>query len=123
MAFKEITCRYCGEPFRLMPGKPGYANECPDCLQERAELAKGAPKTALQKFMELVAEYPPTVRTTDGRLMISATRIDLVGKLRRLTNRYGSRLSDETIQKISDAYIAVVQRSEQARGSSDANEL
>jgi len=29
---KEVTCRHCGEVFSPMPGKPGYIDECLECL-------------------------------------------------------------------------------------------
>jgi len=25
------TCKECGEEFELLPGKPGFANVCPNC--------------------------------------------------------------------------------------------
>ena len=31
MAFPIKTCAVCGEEFELKPGKPGFANRCPDC--------------------------------------------------------------------------------------------
>lgn len=31
MAFPIKTCSICGEEFELKPGKPGFANRCPDC--------------------------------------------------------------------------------------------
>ena len=36
MAFPIKTCVVCGEEFELRPGKPGYANRCPDCSAEEA---------------------------------------------------------------------------------------
>jgi hypothetical protein len=30
-----LTCRHCSEEFELLPGKPGFANECPSCLTEQ----------------------------------------------------------------------------------------
>ena len=29
-------CVVCGEEFELKPGKPGFANRCPDCTEEEA---------------------------------------------------------------------------------------
>ncbi len=29
--FPVKTCVACGEDFELRPGKPGYANRCPEC--------------------------------------------------------------------------------------------
>jgi hypothetical protein len=31
MAFPIKTCAVCGEEFELKPGKPGFANHCPEC--------------------------------------------------------------------------------------------
>ena len=31
MAFPIKTCVACGEEFELYPGKPGFANRCPEC--------------------------------------------------------------------------------------------
>jgi hypothetical protein len=31
MAFPIKTCVKCGEEFELKPGKPGFANRCPEC--------------------------------------------------------------------------------------------
>jgi hypothetical protein len=35
MAERSHQCRYCREHFVPQPGKPGYIDECPDCLHER----------------------------------------------------------------------------------------
>ena len=32
LSVKEVVCRYCGESFVPIPGKPGFINECPECL-------------------------------------------------------------------------------------------
>lgn len=31
MAFPIKVCVVCSEEFELKPGKPGFANRCPDC--------------------------------------------------------------------------------------------
>ncbi len=31
------TCKICGEKFELKPGKPGFANVCPDCTEAEEE--------------------------------------------------------------------------------------
>ena len=31
MAFPTKTCVVCEEEFELRPGKPGFANRCPEC--------------------------------------------------------------------------------------------
>jgi hypothetical protein len=33
MAFPIKKCVACGEEFELKPGKPGFANRCPDCSE------------------------------------------------------------------------------------------
>lgn len=41
MAFPIKTCVVCGEEFELKPGKPGFANRCPDCsIEEESETNK-----------------------------------------------------------------------------------
>jgi hypothetical protein len=35
MAQNEVTCRYCKESFVSRRGKPGYVDECPNCLYEK----------------------------------------------------------------------------------------
>ena len=43
MAFPIKTCVVCGEEFELKPGKPGFANRCPDCSEpEDGPKGKGA---------------------------------------------------------------------------------
>jgi len=34
--FPIKTCVVCGEEFELKPGKPGFANRCPDCSDEES---------------------------------------------------------------------------------------
>ena len=36
MAYPIKKCVACGEEFELKPGKPGFANRCPDCSEEDA---------------------------------------------------------------------------------------
>jgi hypothetical protein len=33
MVFPIKVCVVCGEEFELKPGKPGFANRCPECSQ------------------------------------------------------------------------------------------
>ena len=37
MSFPIKTCVVCGEEFELKPGKPGFANRCPECSAPEAE--------------------------------------------------------------------------------------
>jgi hypothetical protein len=108
MAIK-VTCRYCKEEFVPAPGKPGYIDECPDCLREKIEALKSKPKSDLQKFWEYVAAHPVTINVKDGLPVLHKTRCELVAKLMRLNARYGSRLSEDTIRRIVDAYMATVE--------------
>ena len=40
MAYPIKTCVECGEEFELKPGKPGFANRCPECsAMDEAEVA------------------------------------------------------------------------------------
>jgi len=32
---KSVICKYCAEIFTPLPGKPGYINECPECLNQK----------------------------------------------------------------------------------------
>jgi hypothetical protein len=34
-----VTCRHCGDSFNPLPGKPGFINECPSCLNDRGIFA------------------------------------------------------------------------------------
>ena len=36
MAFPIKVCVICSEEFELRPGKPGFANRCPECSAEEA---------------------------------------------------------------------------------------
>lgn len=39
MAFPIKVCVVCEEEFELKPGKPGFANRCPECSQPEGEAA------------------------------------------------------------------------------------
>jgi hypothetical protein len=41
MSFPIKTCVVCGEEFELKPGKPGFANRCPECSSPDAEPEPG----------------------------------------------------------------------------------
>jgi DNA-directed RNA polymerase subunit RPC12/RpoP len=36
VAYPIKTCVICGEEFELKPGKPGFANRCPDCSEQES---------------------------------------------------------------------------------------
>ena len=41
MAFPIKVCVVCGEEFELKPGKPGFANRCPECSESEADEGNG----------------------------------------------------------------------------------
>ena len=45
MPYPIKVCVACGEEFELKPGKPGFANRCPDCSEPGG--ADGAGQSAL----------------------------------------------------------------------------
>ena len=44
MALPKKICSVCGEEFELKPGKPGFANRCPECSTEEATTSPGRRK-------------------------------------------------------------------------------
>jgi hypothetical protein len=56
MAFPIKTCVVCGEEFELRPGKPGFANRCPECSEpEATESSTGHPLSAEERKAEAEA--------------------------------------------------------------------
>jgi hypothetical protein len=43
MSYPIKVCVACGEEFELKPGKPGFANRCPECSEDESA---DAPKSA-----------------------------------------------------------------------------
>ncbi len=37
MSYPVKVCAVCSEEFELKPGKPGFANQCPDCSTPEAD--------------------------------------------------------------------------------------
>jgi hypothetical protein len=63
MAFPIKICAICGEEFELKPGKPGFANRCPECsVQDEAEAAAKGPSAKLQADRELTAARKKAIR-------------------------------------------------------------
>jgi hypothetical protein len=57
------TCVLCGEEFELRPGKPGFANRCPECSAPEAEGGKpGFDAGALKADSGLNAERRRAMR-------------------------------------------------------------
>jgi len=46
VTFPIKVCVVCGEEFELKPGKPGFANRCPDCSEPEADESSGNPLSA-----------------------------------------------------------------------------
>lgn len=44
MAFPIKVCVVCEEEFELKPGKPGFANRCPECSVSDSEEGNGKQK-------------------------------------------------------------------------------
>ena len=56
MTFPIKTCVACGEEFELRPGKPGFANRCPECSEpEAAESSSGRAMSAEERQAEAEA--------------------------------------------------------------------
>ncbi len=52
MPFPIKTCVICGEEFELRPGKPGFANRCPECsASDESEAVTQGSKDAATKEM------------------------------------------------------------------------
>jgi len=49
MSYPIKTCVVCGEEFELKPGKPGFANRCPDCSEEEAAGSQGKTKLSAEE--------------------------------------------------------------------------
>jgi hypothetical protein len=44
MAFPIRSCVVCGEEFELKPGKPGFANRCPECSESDDNASSNTPE-------------------------------------------------------------------------------
>ena len=50
MPFPVKTCVVCSEEFELKPGKPGFANRCPECSEpEESDVQGGQITDALDR--------------------------------------------------------------------------
>jgi hypothetical protein len=53
MTFPIKTCVICSEEFELRPGKPGFANRCPECsAPENTDSGNGRPQSAEERQTE-----------------------------------------------------------------------
>jgi hypothetical protein len=51
MAFPIKVCAICGEEFELKPGKPGFANRCPECSEPESDGASASSNDAVNSEM------------------------------------------------------------------------
>jgi hypothetical protein len=49
MSFPIKTCVVCGEEFELKPGKPGFANHCPECSAPDADTGTDKPSLTAEE--------------------------------------------------------------------------
>jgi hypothetical protein len=72
MASRSYRCRYCGESFVPKPGKPGFVDECPDCLHEKTR-----PKLPMDFASRFTDRYPDLRRPfKDLRKLLLSLGID-----------------------------------------------
>jgi hypothetical protein len=105
MAGKVYVCRHCKESFIPYPQKPGYIDECPECLIAKAMEAEPQPESPSPQLKELwayIAAHPVTVDLETGKPVMWKTRLELRQKLRR------KKFSPEVVEKLISLYMAVV---------------
>ena len=87
---KEVVCRHCGKSFVPVPNKPGYVDECLECLHEKTRLLlpKGDPLAGLLDL----ARQSESVRELERK----------AGVLQRALQKLGA--SDEEIGVIVKAF-------------------
>jgi hypothetical protein len=102
MAGKLCVCRHCGEAFIPQPGKPGYIDECPECLVAKAMEAGPSLPSQLEELMVYIAAHPVTVDRNTGLPIKWKTRLELRQKLER------KKFSPAVIEKLVSAYMAAV---------------
>jgi len=52
MPFPVKVCAVCGEEFELKPGKPGFANRCPECSEPEEDASAAARGDVLKSDRE-----------------------------------------------------------------------
>ncbi len=62
MSYPIKTCVVCGEEFELKPGKPGFANRCPDCSEEDVPGAGSKGAAGAGATREMNAERRKAIR-------------------------------------------------------------
>ena len=66
MPFPKKICAICSEEFELRPGKPGFANHCPECTATEEDAAEDKKRQAgadpVKGDRELNAERKRAIR-------------------------------------------------------------
>jgi len=62
MAFPIKVCVVCNEEFELRPGKPGFANRCPECSVEDEPVDSGGQNSWGSGEREVNAERRKAIR-------------------------------------------------------------
>jgi hypothetical protein len=91
MATRQENCRHCGQSFVPMQGKPGYVDECPECLY-----SKSAP---------LVIPLLPALMTPEELARVEA--IDQALKSARAASKK-KKLSKDEIQSRMSRIVAAL---------------
>ena len=99
---RMIECRHCREPFNPKPGKPGYVDECPECLVAKIMAAEPQPPSQLEELLNYVAAHPVTVNINDGKPVKWKTRLELRQKLAR------RKYPPAVIEKLVSVYLSTI---------------
>jgi hypothetical protein len=73
MPLKPVTCRHCGEPFISKPGKPGYVDECPECLHAKTAV----PKPIEARIVEILGAMTNAKARTKAMRALKRSLLDL----------------------------------------------
>jgi hypothetical protein len=98
---KSYKCRHCEEEFIPLLGKPGFIDECVECLVAKEMAARPKPPSQLEQLLAYVAAHPVTVELHTGKPIIWKTRHELKQKLER------KGFSAAIVDKLLTAYMAV----------------
>jgi hypothetical protein len=92
---KPVICKYCAETFTPLPGKPGYINECPECLHEKT--APLSPKPLSPGSAKQRKQLPDPAKA----------RENLIKSLMVASGSTGKPISEEMARKRYDRLMAM----------------